>query len=113
MRLAAIAVLLSLVAAFVCTADASLTATNGCCQPCSMEDGAPSCDCCRLSTPEFPSIVAAKATNFEPLAVTTVLPSLVGLLPTVVVSTPLIDQCEFVRDHSPPKLYVRHSTLLI
>lgn len=113
MRLTAIAILLSLVAVSVCTVDARLTATNSCCQPCSMEDGAPSCDCCRLSTPDFPSLIAAKSVSFEPSAIVAVLPSLVDLLPTNPVSASFTEPGKPVRDHSPPKLYLLHASFLI
>lgn len=78
-----------------------------------MEAGAPSCDCCRLSTQQIPSVVAVSAKQFEPPIVAEELPSPVELLEQAPISVPFVGKSESCSAFSPPKLYLLHETYLI
>ncbi len=113
MRRVATTVLFSLMMVFVCRVDGALTSTNACCQSRSMADGMSDCDCCRLASPEFPTLVTSKPFGFIPPIILAVLPSHGVLLETAPINTSFVGRAKYARDHAPPKLYVLHASFLI
>ena len=113
MRPVATAVLLSLMMVFVCRVDGALTSTNACCQSCSMAEGTSDCDCCRLASPELPTLVTPKAFDFSPQIVVAALRVEEILILSVPINPSFVRSTKFIRDHSPPKLYVLHASFLI
>ncbi len=106
-----VTILLALATAFVCSVDARVTPNNACCQDCEMTAGKSSCDCCRVATSEFPTLVVAKKITIElPALLAARIPQLEVSGASYSLSFP--EAAVVVHDHSPP-LYLVHGTLLI